>query len=125
MNLYTVSKQTYTAISHILLNKKIDVNSIHKVIDVYAYLDVIQKFRLISLLYITKTSLCLVKCKVFHGFDPKNKKKSTIPAEYITITTYDEYSFVSNEAGCVILDLVFQIESKMQFKIGSAFYMGI
>ena len=26
--------------SHILLNKKIDVNSIYKVIDVYAYLDV-------------------------------------------------------------------------------------
>ena len=30
----------YTSISGILIYEKIDVNSIHKVIDVYAYLDV-------------------------------------------------------------------------------------
>ena len=46
LNFYTTSKQTYTSISRILLYEKIDVNSIYKVIDMYAYLDVRQKFRL-------------------------------------------------------------------------------
>ena len=46
LNFYTTSKQTYTSISRILLYEKIDVNSIYKVIDLYAYLDVRQKFRL-------------------------------------------------------------------------------
>ena len=40
LNFYTTSKYTYTSISRILLYEKIDVNSIYKVIDVYAYLDV-------------------------------------------------------------------------------------
>ena len=40
LNFYTTSKETYTSISRILLYEKIDVNSIYKVIDLYAYLDV-------------------------------------------------------------------------------------
>ena len=51
LNFYTTSKQTYTSISCILLNKKIDVNSIYKVIDVYLHLDVIQKFTLNGILF--------------------------------------------------------------------------
>ena len=35
LNFQITSKQTYTSISRILLNKKIDVNLIHKVIDVF------------------------------------------------------------------------------------------
>ena len=40
LNFYTTSKETYMSISRILLYEKIDVNSIYKVIDVYAHLDV-------------------------------------------------------------------------------------
>ena len=48
LNFYNTSKQTDTSISRILLYEKIDINSIYKVIDMYPYLDVRQKFRLLA-----------------------------------------------------------------------------